>query len=73
MGKKQTAKKPLDSRTIKFNMIMGAVQSINGSLALLQPVLSPGQFAAVTLIVGVLHTVGGIYLRYQTNTGISNA
>jgi hypothetical protein len=69
-AKKTATKKALESKTIKFNMLMGAVQSINGSLALIEPVVSPTVFAALATIIGVLHTVGGIYLRYKTKTAM---
>jgi len=63
-------KKASKSTTIRFNIIMGVLQSVNGSLALLQPVLTPGEFAAVSILIGAVHAGGGVWKRYQTTTGI---
>lgn len=63
-------KRAIESKTIRFNIIMGVLQSINGSLALLQPVLTPAQFALVAIIIGAVHAGGGVWKRYQTSTAI---
>lgn len=59
------------SRTIKFNLIMGALEAAMGSLHLFQSFLLPEQFAIVTMVLGIVHGVGGIYLRTITTTPLT--
>jgi hypothetical protein len=63
-------KSPLQSKTIRFHMAMIAIQSINGSLAMLQPFMAPEQFVAVSIVLGIAQSVGGVYLRFITSEAI---
>ena len=63
-------KKPHQSKTIIFNILMAGVEAAHGSIHLLAPVLTDGQFAAVTIVVGMIHGMGGVYLRFITREPI---
>jgi hypothetical protein len=62
--------KGLKSRTVKFNLLMGALQSLNGSLAMWQAHLDPLMYVQIATGLALLQSVGGIYLRYLTTTSI---
>jgi len=59
------------SKTIDFNLAMGMVEAIHGSLQLFQPVMTVEQFAAFSLIIGMVHAIGGVYLRTITTKALS--
>lgn len=59
------------SRTILFHVAMAAVESIHASIAILQPILTMEQFAAVSLIIGAIHSGGGVYLRTITSEPVA--
>jgi len=63
-------KTPLQSKTIRFHMLMAALQSIGGSMAVMAPFMDPQQFVAVSVLLGVAQSVGGIYLRFLTDSAI---
>lgn len=65
------AKQRKRSRTHIFNVIMGTIQSVNGSIALLQPILTAEQFAYTTIVIGALHAAGGLMLREMTKEPIA--
>jgi len=59
-------KSKLKSKTIWFHMIMLALQSITGSLAMFQSFLDPMQYAIISMVLGVVQSMGGFYLRTVT-------
>lgn len=63
-------KKAHQSKTIIFNVGMAAIEALHGSVHLLAPLLSDGQFAAVTIAIGMIHSMGGVYLRFVTSEPI---
>jgi len=64
-------KKLSESKTLKFNVIMGGIQALNGSISLLAPLMPVETFAVVTVLIGVIHAMGGAYLRTITSEPIS--
>jgi len=64
-------KTPLQSKTVLFHMFMGLIQSISGSMAMLAPFMEPSQFVTVSVVLGVVQSVGGIYLRFITEEPIT--
>lgn len=64
--------KALKSKTILFNMFMAGVEVAHTSIYLLEPVLTTEQFAIVSMLLGVIHGMGGVILRYVTTVPISS-
>lgn len=64
-------KKAIKSKTVRFNMLMAALQTINGSILMIEPLVEPEAFVAIAMAIAVAHSVGGVYLRYITNKPIS--
>lgn len=62
----------LKSKTIWFNIFMGGVEAANASMYILEPVLTPDQFAIISLLLGVIHGMGGVALRYVTTVPLSD-
>ena len=60
-----------NSKTINFNILMAMITSINGSIQLMQPLLTSEQFAIVSLVIGAVHAAGGVYLRTITTQALS--
>ena len=63
-------KTPLQSKTIKFHLFMVAVQSVNGSLASFTGMISPETMIIAAASLGLMQSVGGIYLRFITEEPI---
>lgn len=61
----------LRSKTILFNLVMGAVEFAHGSMQLLQPLLDQETFILTSFALGMVHTVGGLYLRTITTQPLS--
>ena len=65
--------KPLSqSKTVWFNVIMAGVEAAHGVIHLFNGILSAEHFAIVSMVLGVVHAMGGVYLRTITNVPISN-
>lgn len=63
-------KKPLKSKTIIFNMVMGAIDVIVINIQLLEQFMSVKEFAVVFLVLTSIHKVGNIYLRFLTKEAL---
>jgi len=59
-------KSPLQSKTIKFHMLMVILQSISGSMAMISPFIEPSQFVIASVVLGIAQSMGGVYLRFIT-------
>ena len=59
------------SKTINFNVIMALVASVHGSIHLMQPLVTSEQFAIISLVIGAVHAMGGVYLRSITTQALS--
>jgi len=64
------SKKLTQSKTVWFNMVMAGLESAHGALHLVQPMMTPDQFALISLVLGIIHGMGGVYLRMITNASI---
>lgn len=58
----------LHSRTMRFNGIMGALMTLEGSLSLIQPFIPGNVFAYASVILAV----GNAYYRTQTTEPLSS-
>ena len=63
-------KKVLDSKTIRFQIIMAMLGAMVTGMQMLQPLLTEKQFAIASLILVVLNTGGSTYLRLITKEPI---
>ena len=63
-------KTPLQSKTIRFHMLMGTLQTISGSMAMIAPFMEPAQFVTASVVLGIAQSVGGVYLRFITGKPI---
>ena len=54
------------SRTVRWNMIMAALQTANGMVMMLEPLVAPEAFVAISMVIAIAHSVGGVYLRSIT-------
>lgn len=61
----------IKSKTINFNVLMGMVGAVHGSLQLFAPVLTVEQFATFSLVIGMVHAMGGVWLRTITTQALS--
>lgn len=61
----------LKSRTILFNILMAIIESANVGFAVLEPILSTEAFVITTFILGMVHSIGGMYLRMITTQPIN--
>ena len=64
-------KKALDSKTIRFQIIMGMIDSLVVGIQMLEPFMDAKQFAILVLVLAVVNKGGNIYLRFITDTPIS--
>lgn len=62
----------LKSKTIKFNLFMALIESAHGGFALLEPVFTQETFIIVTFALGIIHAVGGVYLRFITTKSLND-
>ena len=60
------------SKTVKFNVIMAGIEALHGSLALLSPMFTPDTFAIITVAIGMIHGMGGVYLRTITTQALTD-
>ena len=63
-------KTPLQSKTIRFHLFMVTIQSINGSLSGFSNMIEPNTMVITAAILGIVQSVGGIYLRFITRDPI---
>lgn len=54
------------SRTVRWNMIMAGLQTVNGMVMMLEPLVAPEAFVAISMVIAIAHSVGGVYLRSIT-------
>ena len=64
-------KKALDSKTIRFQIIMGMIDSLVVGIQMLEPFMDAKQFAILVLVLAVINKGGNTYLRFITDTPIS--
>jgi len=64
------AKKLSESRSVKAQALFACLQAANGGIALFAPVLTPTQFATVSMAIGVAHAAAGVYYRSITSEPI---
>jgi len=64
-------KQAIKSKTIIFNVLMAGIEFLHGSVQLFQPMVSPEHFALISLVLGMIHGMGGVYLRTITTTPLS--
>lgn len=64
-------KQAIKSKTIRWNMIMAALQTMNGMVMMLEPLVAPEAFVAISIIIAVMHSVGGVYIRSITTKPLS--
>ena len=64
-------KKALDSKTIRFQIIMGMIDSLVVGIQMLEPFMDAKQFAIIVLVLAVINKGGNTYLRFITDTPIS--
>lgn len=63
-------KSPFESKTIKFNILMGAIDAIIINIQLLESFLTDKQFAVLFLVLSAIHKGGSVYLRFITDEPI---
>ncbi len=56
----------IKSKTIIFNVLMAGIEFLHGSVHLFNPLVENNTFAILTLVLGAVHGMGGVYLRYIT-------
>lgn len=59
-------KKALDSKTIRFQIIMGMIDSLVIGIQMMEPFMDAKQFAIVVLVLAVVNKGGNTYLRFIT-------
>lgn len=64
-------KTALQSKTIKFQIILGFVDAVVGGFQMFAPFLDPMQFAVLFVMLSAIHKGGSTYLRYITSTAIA--
>ena len=47
-------------------MLMAALQTLNGMVMMLEPLVSPEAFVAISIIIAIAHSIGGVYIRSIT-------
>jgi hypothetical protein len=60
-------KQAIKSKTIKWNLIMAALQVLNANVMMMEILFAPEVFVMVSMAIAVAHSVGGVYLRYITD------
>ena len=61
----------IKSKTIIFNILMAGIEFLHGSVQLFSPVVSAETFAIISLVLGTIHGMGGVYLRTITTQALS--
>lgn len=64
-------KQAIKSKTIIFNIAMAGIEFLHGSIQLFQPLVTPEHFALISLVLGAIHGMGGVYLRTITTIPLS--
>ena len=64
-------KQQLKSKTIRWNMLMAALQTMNGMVMMLEPFVAPEAFVFISIAIAIGHSVGGVYLRSITDKPLS--
>ena len=63
-------KSPLQSNTIRFQILMGIIDTLVISIQLMEPFMDAKQFAIAVLVLAVINKGGNTYLRFITNSAI---
>jgi hypothetical protein len=63
-------KTPMQSKTIKFNILMGFIDAIVINAQLLEQLMTDKQFAVLFLVLSAIHKGGNVYLRFLTSESI---
>ena len=67
-----TLKQALKSKTILFMVFMAGLEAIGAGMHYLDPVISMEQLNVWSFVVGMLTSMGGVYLRVITNFALSD-
>jgi len=62
----------LKSKTIRFNIIMAGIESLHAGFQIMQPLLTQDTFILLTVAIGMVHSMGGVYLRTITDTALAD-
>ena len=62
----------LKSKTIIFNMVMAGIEFLHASIQILEPVVSVDMFIYLSMGIGLVHSVGGVYLRTVTTKPLAD-
>lgn len=54
------------SRTLQFQVLMGIVEAVLGSLQLIEDIMTPTQFVVLFFVLAVIQKAGNTYLRTKT-------
>lgn len=54
------------TKTAKYNVIMGCLQVLNANLFLFEAVADPKTFAIIALVIGLAHSFGAMWIRLIT-------
>jgi hypothetical protein len=65
-------KQQLKSKTIRFNMIMSAVDMMVLNAAFLQDLITVKQFAVTILVLKMAQTLGNVYFRNVTTEALDD-
>jgi hypothetical protein len=65
-------KQAIKSKTIIFNVLMGGIEALHASIQLFEPIVTADHFALISVVLGIIHGMGGVYLRTITNVPLSN-
>ncbi len=65
------AKSLLETKTVKFQIVMGAIDAIIVGSQTIEPFMSASVFAIVFLTLSVVHKAGSTYLRLITKEPVS--
>lgn len=60
------------SKTVLFNVLMGGIQAANAGLYLIQPILPAADFGLLSLLLAIIHGMGGVYLRTITTQALED-
>lgn len=55
------------TKTAKYNAILSGIQVLMGSQALFAAFLDPKTTVAIMALMGLIHGIGGVYVRYITS------
>lgn len=65
-----TGKSPLQSRTILFHTVLAGIQAALAGISAFEPFMEPLTYALVASGLGMVQSMGGVYLRFITQEPI---